>query len=472
MSTTQDTGTARVDGRARPLCVVLRGGLLRNDLALEAALSLVKRRPTLLLRLPGWRARGRSYFRRQIARRTGPDAEHLPWDDTRLRFLADARAGGRRVVLASDEDPEWVRAVAEHLGAFDDVVTVAEGGDENRDGALADALESRFGRGGFDVVRADGGDPRTKELAGAVIEAPRRDAPPATVLMARAVRAHQWLKNLLVFLPVLGAQRLTDADAMLSAVLAFVAFSLVASSVYVVNDALDIRDDRTHHSKRTRPFAAGDLSLGWAPALVAGLIASAAGVTLLLPPAFAAVLGGYLALTYAYSLKLKGAVLIDVLTLAGLYSVRVLAGSAATGIDPSVWLLGFSLFFFLSLAMVKRYAELHRKVRDGEHLEEGRLPGRGYQPDDLPVLIGLGTGTGCMAVLVLALYVISDEFALHYRYAFLLWLLCPLLLYWLGRAWIVVSRDEMTDDPIVWAVRDQLSRWVAVLAVVILVLAR
>jgi 4-hydroxybenzoate polyprenyltransferase len=464
----QDTGSTEVDGGSHPLCIGLRGGLLPNGLAGEAALSLVKRRPALLLQLPAWRARGLERFQRELAQRMTADPEHLPYDRERLRYLEAIRTAGGRVVLISDERPEWVRAVADHLGAFDDVVTVMEGSGDG----LAVQVEERFGRGGFDVVAAGGGYERVEAIARRIVDAPRKERPSTFVLFVRALRAHQWLKNLLVFLPVIAGQRLTDAGTMLSAVLAFVAFSLVASSVYVVNDALDIRDDRMHHSKRTRPFAAGDLGLRWAPFLVVGLLLAAGGITLLLPPAFAAVIAGYLALTYAYSLKLKGAVLIDVLTLAGLYSVRVLAGSAATGIEPSVWLLGFSLFFFLSLAMVKRYAELHRKVQDGEHLEEGRLPGRGYQPGDLPVLIGLGTGTGCMAVLVLALYVISDEFALHYSHAYVLWLLCPLMLYWLGRAWIVVSRDEMTDDPVVWAVRDQLSRWVALMAVAILILAR
>jgi 4-hydroxybenzoate polyprenyltransferase len=468
MSTIQDTGSTEAGGGVRPLCVGLRGGLLTNGLVPEAALSLVKRRPALLLRLPVWRARGRESFRREVAGRIPADPAHLPYDTERLRYLAAVRAAGGTVVLISDEHPEWVRGVAAHLRAFDEVVTAEDGSGDG----LARPLEERYGRGGFDLVAAGAGYEPVEALARRVVEVPRQARPSGAVVLVRALRVHQWLKNLLVFLPVIAGQRLTDAGTMISAVLAFVAFSLVASSVYVVNDALDIRDDRTHHSKRTRPFAAGDLGLRRAPLLVVTLLLGATGITILLPPAFAAVLVGYLALTYAYSLKLKGAVLIDVLTLAGLYSVRVLAGSAATGIEPSVWLLGFSLFFFLSLAMVKRYAELHRKVQDGDYLEDGRVPGRGYQPGDLPVLIGLGTGTGCMAVLILALYVISDEFALHYRYAFILWLLCPLMLYWLGRAWIVVSRDEMTDDPVVWAARDQLSRWVAIIAVAILVLAR
>jgi len=451
-----------------PLCVGLTGGLLPNDLAHEAALSLLKGRPSLLLRMPAWRMRGRMSFLRQVTRRIGPEPENLPYDEVRLRYLEEERARGRPLVLVSDEDPAWVQAVADHLGIFDEVVAPRVG--TSRD--VTGLLEDRYGKGGFDFVAGDGHPAGMDAAARMVLDPPRKGRRSFGILLARALRVHQWLKNLLIFLPVLAGQRFTDGESVLRATLAFVAFSLVASSVYVINDVLDLREDRKHHSKRRRPFASGDLPLRLAPFLLGGLLVTAAIITLFLPLAFSGVLAGYLALTFAYSLKLKGAVLVDVITLAGLYVVRVIAGSAATGIEPSVWLLGFSLFFFLSLAMVKRYAELHRKVGNGDGLEDGYIPGRSYQPGDLPVLIGLGTGTGCMSVLVLALYVISDEFALHYSYPFLLWLLCPLLLYWLGRAWIVVSRDEMADDPVVWAVRDQLSRWVAFLAVLILILAQ
>jgi 4-hydroxybenzoate polyprenyltransferase len=290
--------------------------------------------------------------------------------------------------------------------------------------------------------------------------------------MARAIRMHQWLKNLLIFVPVLAGQRFGDPGVVVQAVLAFVAFSLVASSVYVLNDVLDLQHDRRHPTKRRRPFASGHLSVSWAGPMTIVLIGLGILASLWLPGRFQIALGVYLLLTFAYSLRLKGTVLIDVLTLAGLYTLRVVAGSMATGIDPSVWLLGFSLFFFFSLALVKRYAELHRGIADGSaSLEEG-LPGRGYQLRDLPVLIGLGVGSGCMAVLVLALYVIGDEFAQHYTRPILLWQLCPLALYWIGRAWIVVARNEMTDDPVVWAFRDEMSRWVGLVALILLLLAR
>ncbi|MEJ2538842.1 MAG: UbiA family prenyltransferase [Gemmatimonadota bacterium] len=466
MSTDTDSRTEA--GAPTPVCVTLSGGLLANDLLGEAALTLMKRRPSSILRLPGWLMRGRGTLNREVASRIGLEAEHLPYDQACLRYLAAQRDAGRPVILVSDHDPSYSRSVADHLGLFDDVVVLEDSGR----GEVGQRLVERFGRGGFDFVTGANPPAGMAQAARQVLEAPRQERRPGWLLIARALRVHQWLKNLLVFLPVLAAQMFTEPGTLIRAVMAFFAFSFVASSVYVINDLLDLPEDRKHRSKRRRPFASGELPIRTAPYLLAAMLGSAVILCLFLPPAFAGVLLGYLVLTFAYSLKLKGAVLLDAITLAGLYSIRVIAGSAATDIEPSVWLLGFSLFFFMSLALVKRYAELHRSISDGKLEEDTRLPGRSYQPGDLPVLVALGVGTGCMAVLVLALYVISDEMSLHYRYPFLLWQLCPLVLYWLGRAWIVVSRDEMTDDPVVWAVKDQMSRWVAVIAVLILVLAR
>lgn len=289
--------------------------------------------------------------------------------------------------------------------------------------------------------------------------------------IVQQLRVYQWLKNTLVFLPVLAAQELANLEVLLQAGVAFVAFSLIASSGYVINDLHDIESDRLHPEKRHRPFASGRLPTSTGPPLVIGLMATSLALSItLLPLAFTGVLIGYWVATNAYSLKLKDTVLIDVLTLAGLYTLRVIAGAVATGIEPSVWLLGFSLFFFLSIAMLKRYAELHAAYLAQSVSET--LPGRSYNPLDLPVLIALGVASGCLSVLVLALYIISDEFASHYSHQYVLWLLCPLTVYWIGRAWIVVARNEMHSDPLVWALKDELSRWVAVLGVLILILAR
>lgn len=437
-----------------PVCVDLNEALLPGTLSFEMLLARLKTSPM-------------SVFRARLSERGGMDpidVARLPYNQILLGELRAARAGGRRVVLVSSGDAETAARVAAHLGVFDEVV--AKGVPD-----VPVNLTERYGASGFEFV----GTARRAAELGARSDrtrvAPAAHAPPDLRLILRAVRAHQWLKNALIFLPVLAAQQFGDLGIVVRAVLAFVAFSLTASCVYVINDALDLREDRRHPRKRERPFASGRLPLSWAPWLVTAMLAVAAALSIfVLPPLFSAVLGGYLVLTFAYSLKLKGAALIDVFLLAALYTLRVIAGAAATGIGLSVWLLGFCMFFFLSLALVKRYAELHSLL--SAESPSAKLPGRSYRAVDLPVLVAMGVATGCMSVLVLALYMISDEFAQHYTRQLLLWQLCPLTLYWIGRAWLVVARDEMHDDPLVWAVKDQLSRWVAIGAVAILIIAR
>ncbi|MEM8598984.1 MAG: UbiA family prenyltransferase [Bacteroidota bacterium] len=272
--------------------------------------------------------------------------------------------------------------------------------------------------------------------------------------LVKAVRLYQWVKNGLIFLPMLMGHRLLDAEVWLSAGLAFLALSLCASGTYVLNDLLDREADRLHPTKRHRPFASGALApeVGYvlAPALVAMGFALAVWQ---LPAAFTAVLGLYLLTTVAYSYVLKRMPLVDVLVLAGLYALRVFAGGAATGIPISQWLLSFSLFFFLSLALLKRYAEL----RILETNIEARANKRGYQVDDLSMLRNFGTTSAYLAVLVLALYLTSPEVTVLYQMPALLWLLSPLLIYWQMRIWLLAHRGQMDDDPILFTVKDPAS---------------
>lgn len=444
-----------------------QGVFLESPLVTEA-LRLVKDRPLQLLHLAGWALRGRRHLVEALSVGATEPSSGLAYHEAFLDRLRHERSRGRRLALLSEEAGDVAHHAARELGLFDEVLDAPPLG---RAGAGA-RLAERLGHGGFDVLAPPSArrriEPYCREFTPWV---PPSSGSPWRV-WARALRVNHWIKNVLVFVPVLAGQQFDRPQVVLQAVLAFLSFSFVASAVYLVNDLLDLREDRQHPTKRLRPFAAGELPLASAPPAVLALLLLGGLGGALLPTAFAWALGGYLVLTFAYSMKLKGAVLIDVLTLAALYTLRVIAGSAATGISPSVWLLGFSLFFFLSLAMVKRYAELHDRISASGVRAVDRLPGRSYQPRDLPVLIALGVGTGCLAVLVLALYVISDEFARHYTHPFLLWQLCPLVLYWIGRAWIVVARDEMHDDPVVWAVKDQLSRWTVIACVALLILAR
>lgn len=294
----------------------------------------------------------------------------------------------------------------------------------------------------------------------------RREAPWAHLI--RALRAHQWLKNALVFLPLLTAHLLLDARALLGAVAAFLAFSFMASAGYVINDLLDLDADRRHSRKRLRPFACGALSVTRGLVFAAALAVGASVVAALLPPLFLAVLYAYLVVTLAYSLHLKRRMTLDVLTLAGLYTLRVIGGAAATGIPLSFWLLAFSMFLFLGLAYLKRYAELESLRRHGGDW----VSGRGYGIKDLDLVRSLGIPAGYGAVLVLALYINSPEVRVLYSHPQVIWLICPLLLYWTARTWSIAHRGLMHDDPLIFAITDRGSQAALLMCALILFFAR
>jgi 4-hydroxybenzoate polyprenyltransferase len=284
----------------------------------------------------------------------------------------------------------------------------------------------------------------------------------------KAMRLHQWLKNLLVLLPALAAHRIGNLETLGTAMLAFLAFGLCASSVYVLNDLLDLPSDRVHERKRRRPFASGRIPVAHGAVMVPLLLAASAAVALQLEPAFQLVLLVYLVITAAYSVRLKNDVIIDVIVLACLYTIRVVAGSAATQIVPSFWLLAFSLFLFFSLALVKRYSELFAALQN----ERTRAAGRGYEVADLPLLMAMGVSCGMGAILVLALYVNSPDVTRMYAQPILLWLIVPLLLYWVSRIWMKTHRGQMHDDPVVFAARDRTSMAVALLVMVVMAMAQ
>lgn len=284
----------------------------------------------------------------------------------------------------------------------------------------------------------------------------------SALAVVRLLRPHQWAKNLLVFAPVVGAHRLRDRSALAATVASFVAFSLAASSAYVFNDALDVKADRAHPTKRARPFASGALPL-WAAWIVSPLAAVLALLLALrLPSSFGALLAVYGAATIAYSLGLKRKLIVDVLLLAGLYTIRIFGGSMASGIPVSEWLAGFSMFFFLSLAFLKRASELHDAP--------GGLPGRGYLPEDREAVLAMGTSAGYLSTLVLALYVSSHEIHRLYPHPEWLWGLCPLNLYWLSSLWVQARRGKVREDPLLFALRYRATWAVAAAAAALVVM--
>src|SRR6056297_440053 len=467
----------QADDSAIVLVVDLDGTLCRTDTLHEAILGQVAREPWRLFGMPGLVAKGRAAFKADVAGRGIVPAESLPLNETVLETLREARAAGRRTALVSASDLRQVAAVAEAVGLFDEVH--GSDGARNLKGAEKAAfLTERFGEKGFDYIgdaAADrpvwkaarraitvGAGPGVRRTAEAVNPDTVHLDPPGGRgrAMLKAMRPHQWSKNALLFLPLLAAH---DATKIVPVLLGFLAFCLTASAVYVINDLLDLAADRAHPRKKMRPFAAGDLSATTGVAMSVALLTGALALGLATGnPLFLAVLGIYLIATFAYSLSLKRKLLIDVLTLAGLYTIRIIAGGAAGGIDLSPWMLGFSMFLFLSLAAVKRQAELTDQAVSGR-----ASAGRAYEIEDLPVLRGIALSAGQAAVLVLALYISSDDVRGLYAFPSLIWLICPLLLYWLLRMVMKTHRGDMTDDPIVFAATDRVSFAIVGLCVLI-----
>ncbi|MCC6847862.1 MAG: UbiA family prenyltransferase [Deltaproteobacteria bacterium] len=473
----------RVPADGIPLCVDLDGTLLRTDSLFEVTLLLLKGSPSVVLRLPFWLLRGKAALKDEIAKRVTVDPAALPYRDELLEFLRAERAKGRRLLLVSAAHESIVRGVARHLGIFDDVIAT-DGATNLKGPNKRAALAERFGTGGFDYVgdsRADlpvweaargaivvSNDARLARRAGARVERVFTSPVRRMAALAGALRVQQWVKNFLVFVPLLMAPEARELPLFLDAALAFVAFSLCASAVYVANDLLDLAADRRHRTKSRRPFAAGDLPLASGLALIPACVATGFAIAyLFLPSVFLGVLAVYLAVTTAYSVRLKHVPLVDVIVLAMLYTGRVIAGAAATHVWPSPWILGFSMFFFLSLAFVKRYAELY--ALRGEPPE---LRVRGYYPTDLQLVAVNGAVSGYISVLVAALYINSDRVVGLYARPELLWLICPLLLYWISRIWMLAFRGQLHDDPVLFAITDRESWVVGSLIAVVLLLAR
>lgn len=473
---------------SRPLVVDLDGTLIRTDLLVESASQFLIQHPFQFLKPLLWLMQGKVVLKTELAQCVQLDVAALPYNADVLDWLCVEKRSGRRIVLATASHRVLAEQVAQHLQLFDEVLAT-EGETNLKSNAKAQALIERFGEGGFDYVGNDWPDVQVwaKAHTAHVVDASASllsraraqgnvgkvfsgGMPSSPMAMLKAMRLHQWMKNLLVFVPLMAAHQYADASRDLLALMAFVVFSLTASSVYLLNDLVDVQDDRHHARKRHRPFASGALSLmaGWLMWPVLLLVAVVLSA-LLMPVLFTASLGVYFVLTVAYSLQLKQLAVVDVLTLAALYTLRIIAGAAAIDVAMSFWLLLFSMFIFLSLALIKRYSEL-KVARDAG--KTGALRGRGYEPDDLELVSSLGGSSGFIAVLVLALYIQDGQAAHLYATPQLIWLACPVMLFWISRAWLIAHRGRMHDDPIVFALKDKVSWGVGAFMVGVLALAR
>ena len=480
-----------------PLCIDLDGTLVKSDTLVDGVLVLARQHPPSLLAIPGWIAKGKAAFKQRVTERVSLNVEHLPYNKPLLEFLIQQHAQGRVLYLATAADRTLADRIAAHFGIFAGVLA-SDGAQNLAGGNKLAAFRQRFGEEFSYIGNARPDLPILSVCREPMVANPDRalmaglrsahvtphhifrdDSPPLRAWL-KAIRLHQWAKNVLIFLPLLLAHAWKEPQALgiaLGAVFAFVSFGLCASATYIVNDLLDIEADRRHPSKSRRPFAAGNLSaLQGALVVVLFLFASAAlalllprvsallGAPLIKPYSFAAWLLFYAVTTTAYSFALKRIVLVDVLVLSGLYTIRILAGSAATGVFVSTWLASFSIFFFLSLAFIKRFAELEALRLRGAAPSNGR----GYLISDIEQLRAFGTSAAYVSVFVLTLYISNLDQQL-YRHSLHLWLLLPILLLWVSQLWLLASRGELNEDPVVYAITDKRSLLLGalVLAVVI-----
>ena len=462
-----------------PLVVDLDGTIVRSDVMLESLLLLAKGAPLRLIPALSWLAQGRASFKKRLAQTIEPDVATLPYDRDLIAWLEEEKRRGRKLVLATGADASVAGEIGKHLGLFD-LVFASDGRINLTGDAKRARLVEEWGVHGFDyvangrrdvavcaaarktiLVRPVNGLRAQIEKIGK-IDRVFDDHPAWMNASLNAMRPHQWLKNMLVFFPLAVDSQLYEFSLLIHAFLAFVAFSLCASSGYLFNDLMDLPNDRRHPHKKDRPLPSGRLPVANAIALMLLLPIGGFGLALLLPLPFIGALAAYFALTLTYSLRLKDVVVLDILTLAVLYCLRVAGGAFAVNISPSPWLLGFCLFLFFSLALVKRYAELVvMRAAGAEHTQL-----RGYLFEDRELLAALGGATGYLAALVLGLYIgIRNSQDLHLYQ--LLWLDCLLLLYWISYVWLMAHRGRMTDDPLVFALRDHVSRiLIGIMAVV------
>lgn len=459
-----------IDTADIPLVVDLDGTLTPTDTLLESVVQLVKRSPSSLLLLPWWLLRGKAGFKEAVSTRAAIDAERLPYNAPLLDYLREEKSRGRQIVLATAAHHSIAQAVSGRLGVFDKVLAT-QSGSNLKGPAKLQAIQDNVGEAFVYAGDCAADLPIWKQARAAILvgvpqriaEQVRQSPPierdfqrPETGLATwlRALRVHQWAKNVLLFVPLLTTFEFTDIGKLVHIVLAFMAFSLAASATYVVNDLWDLGNDRVHPRKRLRPFASGALPIHHGLLVAGAALALALALAATVSPGFAWMLLAYLVLTSSYSWVIKEYVLMDVLMLSLLYTIRILAGSVAIGVTTSSWLLAFSAFTFLSLALVKRCAEL-------VSLKEAGAPatrGRDYRVSDLVVLWPLGVGAALCAVVVFGLFISAPETQARYATPQILWLVAIGLVYWMARLWIKTSRGEMHDDPVVYALKDRGSR--------------
>lgn len=451
----------------KPVIIDLDGTLIKTDTLFESLMVLLKQNPLWCLLLPFWLLKGKACLKNSIAAKVDLAVESLPYNESVIDYLKKSVAQGHDCYLATGTPKKVAEAVANYMGDFKGVFATDE--HTNLTGRKKAALlEKEFGAGGYIYLGNEYVDlPIWKNADKAVVvsghvklleqaKAINKNVEhidvglPTLKTYLKAMRVHQWVKNALIFVPLLTAHQFLSVDLILTCISGFIAFSLAASSVYILNDLVDLESDRQHASKCKRPFASGAIPITAGLALFPLLLIASFAITCFLPVNFLIALVVYYVFTLIYSFKLKRIIMLDTIMLAALYTMRIIAGTLLIQVHFSFWLLAFSMFIFLSLAFVKRYTELVSMISDGRK----KIAGRGYHAEDASMVSSFGAASGYIAVLVFSLYINSPEVADLYSKPDMLWLASPVLLYWISRVWIIAHRGEMHDDPIVFAVKD------------------
>lgn len=472
---------AKIDSTNIPLVVDLDGTLINTDLLHEAIILLVKKNPLYIFMLPLWLAKGKAYFKNRLFRLVQLDYQSLPYNQELLRFLKAESAKGRKIILATASPQFCAEEVAKVHPIFSNVYGTGDG-INLKAGRKLQLLIKQFGKAAFDYIGNTKADlvifqssrfsylvnpsKAVEKKARQVSELKKTWNSAGTSIkdFIKAIRVYQWIKNILLFVPLITSHTANDLSLIKICFYAFCAFSLTASAGYLINDILDINSDRKHLRKKNRPVASGKLSVIKAFSvailfLIAGFTI-AANINLL----FLSCLFLYFCISLMYSLFIKKRVLYDVFTLTVLYSIRVFAGAVVIDVVLSFWLIAFSTFIFLSLAFVKRYAELAQM----QHEVGLQKQGRGYIAEDLNLLQVMGVSSGFLAVVVFSLYINSPEVTKLYSNPKILWAISFLFLFWVSRIWLFTTRGKMTDDPIVFAIKDITSYWVFLFAAILI----
>lgn len=474
-----------INARDIPLCVDLDGTLVNTDTLVESAVLLAKSNPLYIFAMLFWLLWGKANLKDQIASRTTLDVTTLPYNQPLLDWLHEQRGARRKIVLVTAANHRIANAIGDHLKIFSQVF--ASTARRNLGSATKrDELDQVFGKGGYDYVGNSRDDLKVwkncrkailvnvgpslavRAAASAEIEASFPKSHNPLWELIRAMRPYQWSKNLLVFVSILTAHKYTDFQLLILTTISFVSFCLCSSSVYLINDLLDLQADRRHSEKYSRPFASGRAPVMLGLVAMPLLLAASTALAWIVGEQFFIALLFYFCVTLVYSFYFKRVVLLDVLVLAILYTLRIIAGAAVASAMPSFWLVAFSMFIFTSLAMAKRYAELKAMELDSRSWAGGR----GYHVSDITIVAQLGSASGYIATLVLALYIDSPDMMAIYHNQRIMWLLCPLLMYWIGRIWLIASRGELHQDPVVFATRDRVSYAVFGLGLLTIMAAR